>query len=61
MPEWLVAVVAFFSEAIKPLLRRPPLLDRHKLLEMRQRRWVVSTAKAERLLGFKPALSTSTR
>jgi nucleoside-diphosphate-sugar epimerase len=58
VPEWLVAVVAFCSEAIKPLLRRPPLLDRHKLLEMRQRRWVVSTAKAERLLGFKPALST---
>jgi nucleoside-diphosphate-sugar epimerase len=58
VPEWLVAAVAFFSEAAKHVMKRPPLLDRYKLLEMRQRRWVVSTAKAERLLGFKPAASS---
>jgi dihydroflavonol-4-reductase len=59
LPEWIVAVAAFFSEAAKPLMRRPPLLDKHKLLEIRQSRWVVSTAKAERRLGFRPAASTA--
>jgi dihydroflavonol-4-reductase len=59
VPEWAVTVAAFASEAAKPFMRRPPLLDRHKLTEARQRRWVVSTAKAERLLGFKPVASTA--
>ncbi len=59
VPEWLVTVVAFFSEAAKPFMKRPPLLDKHKLLEARQHRWVLSTAKAERLLGFKPLCSTA--
>ena len=51
VPAMVVDVAAVFAEAPKPFMRRPPLLDRHKLLEMRQHRWVVSTAKAERLLG----------
>ena len=59
VPETLVSVVAFFSEAAKPFMRRPPLLDKHKLLEARQHRWVVSTAKARRLLGFEPVASTA--
>jgi nucleoside-diphosphate-sugar epimerase len=59
VPEWLVTVLAHFFEAVKPMMRRPPLLDKAKLLELRQHRWVVSTAKAERLLGFKPACSTA--
>jgi len=59
VPEWIVAAVAFLAEISKPFVKRPPLLDRHKLLEIRQHRWVVSTAKAERLLGFKPAISTA--
>jgi dihydroflavonol-4-reductase len=59
VPGWAVAVLAFFAELAKPFTKRPPLLDKHKLLEMRQPRWVVSTAKAERLLGFKPLASTA--
>jgi dihydroflavonol-4-reductase len=59
VPGWAVAVLAFFSEFAKPFTKRPPLLDKNKLLEMRQPRWVVSTAKAERLLGFKPLASTA--
>ena len=58
VPEWFVTVAAFFSEAAKPFMKRPPLLDKHKLTEARQHRWVVSTAKAERLLGFKPTIGT---
>jgi dihydroflavonol-4-reductase len=59
VPEWIIAVIAFISEAAKPFMRRPPLLDRDKLLEVGQHRWVVSTAKAERLLGFKPVATTA--
>ena len=59
VPEPVVAAVAFCSEAVKPFLRNAPLIDRHKLLDMRQPRWVVSTAKAERLLGFRPAIGTA--
>jgi Nucleoside-diphosphate-sugar epimerases len=59
VPEAAVRTVAFFSEAAKPLMKRPPLVDKHKIVEMEQSRWVVSTAKAKRLLGFKPLASTS--
>lgn len=58
VPGWAVALVAFCSELAKPFTRRPPLLDKHKLLEMRQPRWVVSTDKARRLLGFEPLAKT---
>jgi nucleoside-diphosphate-sugar epimerase len=58
VPEGLVALAALLSEAAKPLMRRPPLLDKNKLLEMRQPRWVVSTAKARRLIGFEPVIAT---
>jgi dihydroflavonol-4-reductase len=59
VPEWAVALVVLASEMAKPFAKRPPLLTKYKLLEMRQPRWVVSTAKAERLLGFKPLASTA--
>lgn len=59
VPEAGVTLVAFFSEIVKPFTKRPPLLDKHKLLEARQHRWVLSTAKAERLIAFKPVISTS--
>jgi len=58
VPDNFVALAAFLSETAKPLMRRPPLLDRNKLLEMRQSRWVVSTAKARRLIGFEPIMAT---
>jgi nucleoside-diphosphate-sugar epimerase len=58
VPEWFVSVVAFCSWLAKPFLRRPPLVTANKILEMRQPCWIVSTAKAERLIGFKPGMST---
>jgi nucleoside-diphosphate-sugar epimerase len=58
VPEWFVAVAAFCAEIAKPFCQRPPLLDRNKLLEVRQHRWVLSTAKAQSLIGFKPVAST---
>lgn len=59
VPDWAVAVAAAFCDAVSPFMRRPPLLNRHKITEMRQKRWVVSTAKAERLLGFSPSITTA--
>jgi nucleoside-diphosphate-sugar epimerase len=59
VPEWFVAVAAFCAEIVKPFCRRPPLLDRNKLLEVRQHRWVLSTAKAKSLLRFEPVAATS--
>lgn len=59
IPEWVVAVVAFFSAIATPFLRKPPLVTRNKILEMRQPCWIVSTAKAERLIGFAPVASTA--
>jgi nucleoside-diphosphate-sugar epimerase len=58
VPDGLVALSALISETAKPLLRRPPLIDKNKLLEIRQPRWVVSTAKAQRLIGFEPVMAT---
>lgn len=59
VPDWAVSIAAAASDLVAPFVRKPPLLNRHKLLEMRQSRWVVSTAKAARVLGFKPAISTA--
>jgi nucleoside-diphosphate-sugar epimerase len=43
---------------MKPFTKKPPLIDNSKLVEIRQSRWVVSTLKAERVLGFQPAIKT---
>ncbi len=59
VPDWAAAAAAAVCDAVSPFMRRPPLLNRHKITEMRQKRWVVSTAKAERLLGFAPSISTA--
>jgi nucleoside-diphosphate-sugar epimerase len=59
VPEWVFGVLAVASESAKPLFKNPPFIDKHKVLEARQRRWVVSTAKAKRLLGFEPAWTTA--
>jgi nucleoside-diphosphate-sugar epimerase len=57
VPGPVVSVVAFFSWLAKPFMRKPPLVTANKILEMRQPCWIVSTAKAERLLGFKPIMT----
>jgi len=59
LPEALVGAAALLSEMLKPFSKEPLLLDRHKLLEMRQQSWILSAEKAERLLGFSPVLSTA--
>ncbi len=55
----MIYMISFCSETLKPFLKRPPLIDKYKILEMRQHRWVVSTAKAQRLIGFSPLVDTA--
>ncbi|MBN1334490.1 MAG: NAD(P)-dependent oxidoreductase [Deltaproteobacteria bacterium] len=59
VPDWMIGIVGTGSRIVSPLFPRPPLLSPGKFEEMRQPCWVVSTAKAERLLGFKAATSTA--
>lgn len=58
VPGPMVSVVAVLSCLAKPLLRKPPLVTANKIREMRQPCWIVSTAKAERLIGFRPLMPT---
>jgi len=59
VPNTVVGIISICSETIKPFLRRPPLIDRNKIIEMRQHRWIVSTVKAQRLIGFSPLVDTA--
>ncbi len=59
VPAWVYSAICVFSGFARHFSKKPPLLSRDKLLEMREPRWVVSTEKAKRLLGFSPLLPTS--
>lgn len=59
VPGALVTLLALSSEFLKPFMSKPPLLDKNKLLEIRQSCWVLSNSKARRLLGVEPVLETA--
>jgi len=59
IPGALITLFALSSELLKPFMSKPPLLDKNKLLEIRQSCWVLSNSKARRLLGVKPVLETA--
>ncbi|MDX9827604.1 MAG: NAD-dependent epimerase/dehydratase family protein [Spirochaetia bacterium] len=58
IPNAVIGIISVCSETLKPFLKKPPLIDKNKILEMRQQRWVVSTAKAQSLIGFSPLENT---
>lgn len=58
VPEWMVWIVALGSYLSTPFLSKPPLVNRTKILEARQPFWIVSTAKAKAILGFRPVAPT---
>lgn len=58
IPAWSQALASAGAELLKPFLKRPPLANRDKVLEGRQRWWTVDTKKARNLLGFAPRTST---
>lgn len=56
IPEVILAPVAYLSETLASLSGKPALLNRQKILEMKQRYWVCDNSKAKRELGFKPEI-----
>ncbi len=58
VPFWAVRMVAAINQLRMPFCRSIPLLNKHKLAEMSQAFWVVSTEKARLALGYVPAFET---
>jgi nucleoside-diphosphate-sugar epimerase len=58
VPFWVVRMVALFNQVRMPFCRSVPLLNKHKLAEMSQAFWVVSTEKARLALGYAPSFET---
>ncbi len=58
IPEWSLVVPAEISGLLGKILNRPMLLNREKIVEIKQRYWTVDISKAERELGYRPIWST---
>jgi nucleoside-diphosphate-sugar epimerase len=54
VPESLLTVVAFVAEFLAQFSPRPALLNRQKMIELRQVAWTCSSEKIRRELGFEP-------
>ncbi len=54
VPERLLPLIAAAAGLQARLTRQPALLNEQKLIELRQRYWICSAAKARRELGFEP-------
>ncbi len=52
VPLWLAGIVARFSEIGASITKNPPLLNRQKILEVRQPYWVCSAHKLRRDVGY---------
>ena len=59
-PSALVGAAAWAWEGIARLTGAPPLLNRDKAYELRQRYWVCDPGKAARELGFTTSISLQT-
>lgn len=58
VPSWFVGLLAIGNEIISKTFNKAVLLNKEKILEMKQPRWVASCEKAKIELGYKPVLST---
>jgi len=57
LPEMVLTPLALWSKVQGKLTGRPGLLNDQRILDMRQHRWLCSSAKARRELGFAPRQS----
>jgi len=57
IPFFLAYLIAGCSEAVCWGLRRPPLLNRQKVIEMRAEAWTCEIQRAKEYLGFSPCIS----
>jgi nucleoside-diphosphate-sugar epimerase len=55
----LVYSIAIFSEFIDLFKKKPGIISKDKIGEMRQDAWVADTSKAEKMLGFRTDYSLS--
>lgn len=53
VPEWLITVVANFGEALAKWSSKPALLNKQKIIELKQRSWATSSDKIRKELGFR--------
>jgi len=54
VPGPVLSALAATNELLRPLAPSPPLFTKDKLVDVRQRYWVVSSAKAKHLIGYTP-------
>lgn len=59
VPKRIIWGIAFFSEYLSKLFKRPFLLNKDKAAEMIQKDWVCDITKARALLGFEPKVPLS--
>jgi len=53
IPRTLLTIVAVLAEVLNKFSTRPPILNREKAKELKQKNWIVSTEKTEKILAFK--------
>ncbi len=58
IPEWSLVIPAEISGLLGRILNRPMLLNREKILEIKQHYWTVDISKAEKELRYKPKWNT---
>ncbi len=58
IPNWIVLIFASINEVYSKIFKKAVLLNREKIKEMKQKRWVVSSQKATNELGYKPIITT---
>lgn len=57
LPEFMLDLMANFSEQMARVFKNPAILNRDKAAEMKQNYWLIDSSKAERKIGFVPQIS----
>lgn len=57
LPEFMLDMMANFSEQMARVFKNPAILNRDKAAEMKQNYWLIDSSKAEKKIGFVPQIS----
>jgi nucleoside-diphosphate-sugar epimerase len=55
VPEWLIIAASYISEGLAAFSSKPALLNRQKIIELKQKSWATSSDKIRKELGFTEA------
>jgi nucleoside-diphosphate-sugar epimerase len=58
IPSWTVVLIASFNAIYSTIFKKAVLLNRDKLLEMKQPYWLISNEKAKNEINYNPKYST---